>query len=284
MGENTKISWCNMTFNAWIGCTKVSPGCKFCYAEELSHKYDWAKWGNNPRYRTSETTWNKMLSWQRKAEKDKTRYRVFVSSLSDIMEDNPQLTEWREEVFELCDKTPSLDKLFLTKRAENYTRFIPDRWKNKFPHHIWLGTTICNQQEYDEKWPLLKNFQQTFNVPVTFVSFEPLLGNIVLNNGAPDWSIIGGESGFLKNAREMDLAWVKNIISQVKAMTDKKHHLFFKQFGSHLAKKLNMTDKKGEAGIDMLPPAYDWLKIREIPGVDLNPESHKKATQKTLFE
>jgi len=69
---------------------------------------------------------------------------------------------------------------------------------------------------------------------------------------------------------------VKSLIGQIQAMNDKKHHIFFKQMGSHLAKKLNMQDKKGETGIDKLPPAYDWLQLREIPKVEI------KEEQKTL--
>src|SRR3990167_11349657 len=86
MGEFSKISWTDHTFNAWIGCTKVSPGCKFCYAEEFANKYNFAKWGTAPRYLTADSTWAKPLAWNKRAEKEKIRYRVFCSSLSDVME------------------------------------------------------------------------------------------------------------------------------------------------------------------------------------------------------
>jgi len=276
MGEFSKISWTDHTFNAWIGCTKVSPGCRFCYAEEFANKYNFAKWGTAPRYLTADSTWAKPLAWNKRAEKEKIRYRVFCSSLSDVMEDNPEVEQWRKRLFELILQTPHLDWLLLTKRSDNYWKFFPENWLCNFPKNIWIGYTICTQKEYDEHYAHFRDFQIFTKASISFISFEPLLQPIILKLGAPDWSIIGGESGFLKNAREMNLAWVKSLIGQIQAMNDKKHHIFFKQMGSHLAKKLNMQDKKGETGIDKLPPAYDWLQLREIPKVEI------KEEQKTL--
>jgi protein gp37 len=274
MGEFSKISWTDHTFNAWIGCTKVSLGCKFCYAEQFAHKYNWAKWGNNPRHLTADSTWAKPLAWQKRAEKEKIRYRVFCSSLSDVFEDNPQVEQWRKRLWEMILRTPNLDWLLLTKRPENYEKFFPQEWKKNFPQNIWIGMTICTQAEYDKFFAIQKNFQREWEVKISFISFEPLLQPIILKLGAPDWSIIGGESGFLKDARPMELAWVQSIIAQIKAMNDKPR-IFFKQMGSQLAKKLNMQDKKGEMGIDELPSAYDWLKLREFPNGILEREKQK---------
>ncbi len=268
MAENSSISWTDHTFNPWMGCTKVSPGCQFCYAEVFSGRYMKVGWGDKAsRHLTSDSTWAKPLAWQKAAVKNKTRYKVFCASLADVFEDNSQLLSWRDRLWDLILATPNLDWLILTKRPENYKKFFPYKWMypGRFPQNIWLGTTICNQKEYNNNWLELKVFQNLYKVKISFVSFEPLLGNINLHYGAPDWSIIGGESGFLKNARPMDLAWVKNIIDQIQAMKGKDHHIFFKQMGSQLAKKLRMLDFKGEAGLHALPPAYDWLKLQQIP-------------------
>lgn len=288
MAENSSISWTHHTFNPWIGCTKVSPGCQFCYAEIFAGRYLKVGWGDKePRHLTADTTWAKPLSWQKKAVKDKTRYRVFCASMADVFEDNDQLIPWRARLWDLIKATPNLDWLLLTKRAENYKKFFPWQWihPNNFPKNIWLGTTICNQKEYNSNWIELKVFQEMTKASISFVSFEPLLGNIILHHGAPDWSIIGGESGFLKNARPMDLAWVKSMIAQIQAMDDKQHHIFFKQMGSQLAKKLKMADFKGEAGMQQLPPAYDWLKLQQIPLYNRigNKEVSENHNQPTLF-
>jgi protein gp37 len=126
MGENSKIEWTDHTFNPWIGCTKVSDGCKHCYAEALMDKrYGRVKWGpQGTRQRTSADNWRKPLQWNKQAVKEDKHYRVFCSSLADVFEDNPQLTEWRADLFNLIAETPNLDWLLLTKRPENINRMV----------------------------------------------------------------------------------------------------------------------------------------------------------------
>lgn len=268
MAENSKISWTDHTFNPWIGCSSVSPGCKFCYAEVFAGRYLKVRWGNNPRHITAASTWKKPLHWQKMAEKNNTRYRVFCASLADVFEDNAELIQPRAELWKLISATPNLDWLLLTKRPENYEKFFPEDWLKKagyFPQNIWLGTTICNQAEYDTNWAILKAFQSRYAVNVSFISFEPLLGRITLNNGAPDWSIIGGESGFLKDARPMELEWVQHLIKYIRALNDPSRKIFFKQFGTQLAKKLKLKDGKGENWEGQLSAMYNWLTVREIP-------------------
>lgn len=265
MAEFSKISWTDHTFNAWIGCHKVSPGCKFCYAEQFANKYNWAKWGvNTNRHLTAPSTWAKPLAWQRKAEKEGITYRVFCSSLSDVFEDKAELIPWRINLFELITKTPNLNWLLLTKRPQNWVKFMPAHWQKNFPKNIWLGMSVCTQKEYNDFFYLQQNFKYTWGVKTTFISFEPLLTNIILHHGAPDWSIIGGESGFLKNARPMELSWVNSLIAQIKAQPG-NNAIFFKQLGTQLAKKLKFTDGKGEQGLENLPEHLNWLKIRQFP-------------------
>jgi len=283
MAENSKISWTHHTFNPWIGCASVSPGCKFCYAETFAGRYLHVRWGNHPRHLTAESTWSKPVAWHRKAVKENTRYRVFCASLADVFEDNNQVFEQRMKLWDLILATPHLDWLLLTKRPENFEKFFPETWLLKagyFPQNIWLGTTVCNQTEYDKNWTILKGFQSKYGVNVSFISFEPLLSRITLNNGAPDWSIIGGESGFLKDARPMGLEWVQHLIKYIRALNDPSRKIFFKQLGTQLAKKLKLKDLKGESGLDALPPAYAWLKVREVPG---ELEQVKEEVNELLF-
>jgi len=83
MADNSKISWTDHTFNPWIGCSSVSPGCKFCYAEAFAKKRLGVMWGNHPRKITAKSTWQKPMTWERKAIKSKTRAKVFCASLAD---------------------------------------------------------------------------------------------------------------------------------------------------------------------------------------------------------
>src|ERR1700675_129525 len=99
MAQNSKIEWTDHTFNPWIGCTNVSPGCDHCYAESMSKRYGWAKWGaGEKRRRTSEANWRKPLLWNRQAEGFSQRRRVFCASLADVF-DNQVPDEWRTDLW-----------------------------------------------------------------------------------------------------------------------------------------------------------------------------------------
>lgn len=89
MGENSKIEWCDNTFNPWLGCTKVAAGCAHCYAETLmDSRYRKAKWGpGGTRVLTSAANWQKPLAWNKAAEAAGVRQRVFCASLADVFED-----------------------------------------------------------------------------------------------------------------------------------------------------------------------------------------------------
>src|SRR5271166_3581104 len=97
MAEDTKIAWTDYTFNPWMGCDKVSAGCKNCYAERLvggkmGYTGDRAVWGpapHTPRQRTSPGNWAKVPGWDRKAAAEGVRRRVFCGSLMDVWEDHP---------------------------------------------------------------------------------------------------------------------------------------------------------------------------------------------------
>lgn len=210
MTENSKIEWTDHTFNPWIGCTKVSPGCKNCYAETLmTRKPRWADtWGlQGTRLRTSEQYWKQPLAWNRKAGKEGRRYKVFCGSLCDVFEyqdSQPELSDWRGDLFGLIKATPSLDWLLLTKRLRTTPHFVGS-WDN-----VWLGASVENQEQADTRIQLLEKNPARLH----FLSCEPLLGpiDVYADYGCIDWVIVGGESGL--NARPMDLAWARSIRDQ----------------------------------------------------------------------
>ncbi|MEO1399656.1 MAG: DUF5131 family protein [Cyanobacteria bacterium J06635_1] len=291
MAENSKIQWTDHTFNPWIGCTKVSLGCLHCYAEEMMDKrYHRVQWGDNgTRSRTSPENWKKPLQWNRRAEKEGRRHRVFCASLADVFEDNEQVYNWRLDLWEtLIQQTPNLDWLLLTKRVDIAAKFLP--YRSRRPSNVWLGASVCNQEEADRIIPQLLDLRRY--VAGVFLSCEPLLekvefqrsangrfydylinqwfpcgrgaggavagGRISTCDGGVDWVICGGESG--GKARECDLTWLYWIVSQCQRA---RVPVFVKQLGSKpvvLDEPYSATGKGGD-------PAK-WpenLRVRQFP-------------------
>ena len=120
MGENSKIEWTDHTFNPWIGCTKVSPACDGCYAENLMDlRYGRVKWGaGEDRKRTAPANWRKPIAWNRAAALKDGPTFVFCASLADVF-DNEVDEVWRRDLFNLIEATPNLTWLMLTKRIGN---------------------------------------------------------------------------------------------------------------------------------------------------------------------
>lgn len=207
MAEHTEISWADSTFNPWLGCQKVSPGCDHCYAETLmDHRYHRVQWGpHGERKRTSEANWRKPLQWAKKAAASGERPRVFCASLADVF-DNQVPKEWRSDLFALIEDTPELDWLLLTKRPENIMKMIWPKWDSGLPSNIWMGTTAEDQEHFDKRWPILRGVPAV----VRFVSYEPAIGPITPSAFSfPNWIICGGESG--AGYRPMDLQWARDM-------------------------------------------------------------------------
>lgn len=226
MGENSKISWTTHTFNPWVGCQRVSPGCTNCYAEaydkrvgglpknqRMNPNVPELRWGPKaPRVRTSLANWRKPVAWNAAAKLAGRRDRVFCSSLADVFEDRPDLEKHRSDLFHLIAATPQLDWILLTKRPENIMRLMPSvtNWGLPRPWaNVWLGTTVEDQQRANERIPEL------LKVPavVHFLSMEPLLERVemyALEHGGIDWVIVGGESG--PDARPFSLDWARHVV------------------------------------------------------------------------
>lgn len=196
MAEISAISWCDATFNPWIGCTKVSPACDGCYAESDNKRRKWVEgWGPGvARHRTK--TWGEPLKWNRKAAETGYRPRVFCASLADVF-DNEVLQTWRNDLWQLLRETPNLRWILLTKRIGNATKMLPFDWP--FPN-AGLMSTLENQEVWDRDYPKL------IRTPAVWhgISAEPLLGRIDIGDARPDWIITGGESGPTRRDLDMD--------------------------------------------------------------------------------
>lgn len=255
MGENTKIEWAHHTFNPWYGCQKVGPGCDHCYAEGWAKRSGLVQWGpGTERRRSSPANWRKPLVWNAEAERLGVRYRVFCASLADVF-DNAVPTAWRMDLFSLIAKTPHLDWLLVTKRVGNVLPMCSGDGLmfDMICDRVWLGVTVCNQEEADRDIPKL------LKVPakVRWLSMEPLLGAVDLTqhlwgratpcNDCPkdadcgcgwyprgaiqdeqtlDWIVVGGESG--PKARPMHPDWAYALQEQCR---EAGAPFLFKQWG-----------------------------------------------------
>lgn len=227
MAETTEISWAHSTFNPWIGCTNVSPGCDHCYAEALDHRWGNDRWGpGKPRQRTSAANWKQPLAWNRKAKESGQPWRVFCASLADVF-DNEVPAEWRVDLFYLIAATPHLTWMLLTKRIGNVEGMM-----RSLPANVWLGITVVNQEEADRDIPKLLH---NMHARVRWLSCEPLLGPVDLKRFVAlpgeesigiDWVIVGGESG--NGARPMNPDWARQV-RDLCAAADVPFH--FKQWG-----------------------------------------------------
>lgn len=237
MAETSEISWTDSTYNPWIGCTKVGPGCDHCYAEaDFDLRKGIAKWGDGePRHRTK--TWPQVLKWEREHAdfflKHGRKRRVFAASLADIF-DNQVEEEWRKDFWGLVRATPHLEWLIVTKRISNVRRMLPADWCD-YParySHVVLIVTVCNQPEIDRDGVRLLSIKRDFRWLRVGLSIEPLLGPMIFRWSiwdAPftfDWVIVGGESG--PEARPMHPEWLRAIHDECRTGEIPFH---FKQWG-----------------------------------------------------
>jgi protein gp37 len=257
MGDLTHIQWTTHTFNPWWGCSRVSPACRFCYADRDASRYGFELWRRHGERRMlSENNWRKPLKWNRDAEAAGIPAKVFCASMADVFEDHPQLAEPRERLWGLIEATPSLRWQLLTKRPENVASMAP--WGADWPAHVWLGTSIETQRWADVRVPQLR----AIPAEVRFLSAEPLLGYVNLRehlaSGDIHQVIVGGESGAGAKVRPMDIAWARHLIIQCR---DLGVAAFMKQTGTVYAKANGYQDRKGG-------DPQEWphdLRIREYP-------------------
>jgi protein gp37 len=210
----SKIEWTNATWNPLTGCTKISPGCKHCYAERMSKRLQ-AMGNRNYANGFSLTLHEHMLDMPFSWRKPK---RIFVNSMSDLFQDEVPLS-FIQAVFAVMRKASQHQFQVLTKRGE---RLLELNKKLKWAPNIWMGVSV-ESKKYAFRIDLLR----ATDAHVKFLSLEPLLGPLQnLELSGIDWVIVGGESG--PKARPMDPAWVREIRDQCRAA---EVAFFFKQWG-----------------------------------------------------
>jgi len=238
MAEESAIEWTDSTFNPWMGCTKVGPGCDHCYAEDLmDRRHGRVQWGGD-RVRTSASNWHNPVKWERQAakffEEHGRRRRVFCSSLADVFDNHRSiLPEWRADLAALILATPSLDWLLLTKRIGNALDMLIEMFPDGVPRNVRIGATIVSQGEWERDQRKIAQVRVACALK-PFLSMEPLLGFVDFETDPAwwryiGWVIVGGESG--QHARPSHRPWVNDIAAQCDAAGVP---FLFKQWGEWL--------------------------------------------------
>jgi len=290
----TKISWATETWNPVVGCSRISAGCKNCYAAEAAKS---ARLQQFPQYQNVkdwdgtvefvESQLNKPLSWR-------SPQTIFVCSMSDLFHENVE-DEWRDQIFAVMAIATQHTFQLLTKRPEQMKEYFQHESRLtrvsyqiyeiqrkelersgkqiKFDHpltfplpNVWLGTSVENRKAANDRIPLLLMCPAT----VRFLSCEPLLEAINIKDylsadneefGHPgiDWVIIGGESG--SNSRSCHIDWIRSIVTQCQATNTA---VFVKQLGSDAILDGNRLRLKDRKGADMQEFPED-LQIQDFP-------------------
>lgn len=224
MATQSGIEWTEATWNPLTGCTKVSPGCKHCYAERLSKRLQamgQANYANGFKLTLHEHMLERPLHWA----KPQT---IFVNSMSDLFHKDVPV-EYILRVFDVMRRAHWHRFQVLTKRPERVLELDP---LLPWQPNVWMGTSV-ETARYADRIDLLR---QT-GAAVKFLSLEPLLGPLPdLDLAGIDWAIVGGESG--PGARPLEEAWVTDIRDQCLAADVA---FFFKQWGGVQKKRTGRT-------------------------------------------
>jgi len=220
MANKSSIEWTESTWNPVTGCTKISPGCKNCYAERMAKRLlamGQSNYAKGFKLATHEHVLELPLKW-------KKPQTIFVNSMSDLFHKDVK-EAFIQKVFNVMNRAPWHTFQVLTKRAERLAE-LSDRlpWSK----NIWMGVSIENDA-YKNRIDCLRYTEAN----VKFISFEPLIGAVgPVDLGNIDWAIVGGESG--PGARYMDPEWVTELRDQC---LDQSVPFFFKQWGGVNKKK-----------------------------------------------
>ena len=220
MAANSSIEWTKSTWNPVTGCTKISPGCKHCYAERMALRLQAMKQPNYADGFKVAIHWqvlNLPLKW-------KKQQPIFVNSMSDLFHEGVPLS-FILEVFDVMRQASWHHFQILTKRSERLAELSTELW---WPENVWMGVSVENAS-YTFRIQHLRSIRAALK----FLSLEPLLGPLPnLDLSGIDWVIVGGESGPM--ARPMDKAWVTDIRDQCQ---EAGVPFFFKQWGGVRKKK-----------------------------------------------
>jgi protein gp37 len=253
MGEATGIEWTEHTWNPWVGCTQISPGCDQCYMFSGMRRF-----GRDPEAVVRTKRWGDPLKWSREAASAGRIDRVFTCSWSDWF--HKAADAWRDEAWMIVASCQNLDFQILTKRSARIAGHLPYDWYEGY-RNVWLGVSIEEQAR-------IYRVDRLARIPaaVRFISAEPLLGPLdfkgALQWNGIHWVIVGGESGH--HARPCRETWIRDIVQQC---ADARVACFVKQFGSNPEQdfgpdcKLRFIHPKG-GDPDEWP---EDLRVREFP-------------------
>lgn len=233
MGINSRIEWTESTWNPVTGCSKISPGCKHCYAERMALRLQAMGQANYVRGFSPalhEHVLTLPLRW-------KKPQRIFVNSMSDLFHRSVPI-EFIQHAFDVMKRAHWHVFQVLTKRSERMLELSPFL---QWPHNVWTGVSV----ESDEYSYRIDHLRAT-NARTKFVSLEPLLGplpNLILER--IDWVIVGGESG--PRSRPMEESWVVDIRDRC---TAGNVPFFFKQWGG---------TRKKQAGRELQGRTWDEM-------------------------
>lgn len=307
MSDKTTIEWtatehsdgsfsAGATWNPLIGCSRVSTGCRFCYAERVAHRFSAVP--NNIFHGTTRMvngapTWNGVVKFNERVLDQPQRWarprRIFVNSLSDLF--HPMVQDvWLDRIFAAMANAPQHTFIALTKRPDRMRAYLATRsfepssrqWGSPrsgppvpLPH-LWMGVSAENQETYDARVEDLVNT----NLKVRWISFEPLLGAIDprFNSNAPsermlrwhrplkdrlDWMVVGGESG--PGARPCNTDHVAQLVDAARCAG---LPIFVKQLGARPVdsegSRIALVDRKGG-------DVAEWpetLRIRQFPAIE----------------
>lgn len=214
--SNSKIEWTEETWNPTTGCSKVSAGCKFCYAEVMANRL---KAMGTPGYENG-FDFSMMPDRLEQPLKKKKPTKYFVNSMSDLFHEEMD-SVFLDKIMGIMDLTPQHIYQILTKREEAMFEYFQ---KRRIPDNIWLGVT-CEDRKHG-----VPRIDKLRNIPakIKFLSVEPLLEDIgKIDLTGIDWVIVGGESG--PKARPMKKEWALNIKRQCE---EQNVAFFFKQWGT----------------------------------------------------
>lgn len=237
----SSIEWTEMTWNPTTGCTKISAGCKYCYAEVMANRLQAMgvdKYKNGFEVEIHEDALSIPFSW-------KGSKLVFVNSMSDLF--HPEIPiGFIKKAFQVMNDNPQHTFQVLTKRAERLYEIHQDL---EWTKNIWMGVSIEDHRVIDRI-----DFLRETGAKIKFLSCEPLIGPLMnMNLENINWVIVGGESG--RKARPIKEWWVWDIRQQCQ---EAGAAFFFKQWGG--------TNKK-KSGRDLGGRVYD-----EIPIIGTYPE------------
>ncbi|MCU7849495.1 MAG: phage Gp37/Gp68 family protein [Candidatus Thiodiazotropha sp. (ex Lucinoma kastoroae)] len=243
----SRIEWTEKTWNPVTGCTKISPGCKHCYAEAMAKRL--CAMGTAGYENGFKLSLHPNRLFEPLKRKKRTTY--FVNSMSDLFHQKVPLS-FIESVFVVIQRCPHHNFQILTKRPERMKSFISKREVLK---NCWLGTTVEDRKYGIPRIDILREIQ----APIKFLSVEPLLEDLgELDFSNIHWVIVGGESG--PKARPMQVEWVESIRDQCR---EQNVSFFFKQWGGWGADGVRRPKAKNGRMLN----GRTWDEIPEVRAV-----------------